>query len=142
MAREVVSAGLRAPREQDRTTAALLAIREHVAPEQIEAFWVALIEHTINTISTFLAVYGDEVATRRTPDAPSGPVAQNLPLDLVNAALDHATKGDYTTVADLVRQMATLDDQQHAMALGNIVHMALVVGEIVRGHRSGESVTG
>lgn len=65
VAREVVSAGLRAPSVEDRTLAALLAIREHVAPSQMEAFWVALIEHSINTISPFLAVYGDEFATKR-----------------------------------------------------------------------------
>lgn len=38
--------------------------------------------------------------------------------------------------------MFTLDDQQRAVALGNIAHIALVVGELVRGHRSEETATG
>lgn len=117
VAREVVSAGLRAPSGEGRTLAVLLAIREHVAPSQMDEFWVVLIEHSIKAISPFLAVYGDELATRRGPGPQPGSTPTNQPLDLVNEALGRASAGDYTAVADVVHRMFTLDAQQRAVAL-------------------------
>ena len=142
VARDVVLAGLRAPAGQGRTVAALLAIREHVAPPQLDAFWVALIEHSINTIGPFLAVYGDEFAAKPGPIERAESATVNLPLNLVNGALAQASAGDYAAVADTVHQMVMLDPEQRAVAISSLVHMALVNGEIVRGHRGGEPEAG
>ncbi|MEO6082703.1 MAG: hypothetical protein ABIQ18_06315 [Umezawaea sp.] len=142
VARDVVSAGLRAPAGQERTHAALLAIRERVAPPRMDAFWVALIEHSINTLSPFLAVHGDELATQRGPSERAESTTANLPLDLVNDALAHASADDYPAVADTVHRMIMLDPEQRAVALGNLVHIALTIGEIVRGHHGGEPAAG
>ena len=59
----------------------------------------------------------------------------DLPLCLVNDALGHASAGDYDAVADVVRLMTALDEQQRAVALANIVHVALVIGDVVSSHR-------
>jgi len=146
VAREVVSAGLQAPAGEGRTLATLLAIREHVAPSQMDEFWVALIEHSVNTLQPFLAVYGDELRAGPRPHDParqesegrqsSGQELTDVPLGLVNDALAHAGSGDYEAVADVVRLMAALDDPQRAVAFGNVVHTALVIGDIVSSHRS------
>ncbi|MDQ3579733.1 MAG: hypothetical protein M3443_19490 [Actinomycetota bacterium] len=103
-----------------------------------------LIQHSINTISPFLAVYGDELATKRGTGRhfDSGAAATNLPLELFNDALGHASAGDHVAVADVMRLRVTLDDQQRAVALSNIVHIALVVGELVCRHRSEETASG
>lgn len=61
VARDVVTVGLRVSGDEQRTLVALGAIAEHVAPSQMDSFCVALIEHIINTVRPFLAVYGDEL---------------------------------------------------------------------------------
>ncbi len=97
----------------------------------MEQFWVALIEYSLDTVRPFLAVYGDELITETRSGDPSGQQVADLPIRLVNDALRHASAGDYDAVADDVRLMTALDDQQRAVALGNIVHLALVIGDIV-----------
>lgn len=139
-ARHAVSAGQQTTGE-DRTLAALTAVRDLVPRHQMEQFWVALIEHSVNTLRPFLSVYGDEFRTGPRPHDParqeaagrqsSGHEVADVPLRLVNDALGHASSGDYDAVADVVRLMTALDDSQRAVALGNIVHMALVIGDVV-----------
>ncbi|MDX8141580.1 hypothetical protein SK854_05610 [Lentzea sp. BCCO 10_0061] len=44
---------------------ALWEIVQQVAPPRIDAFWVVLIQHSMETVRPFLAVYGDELLARQ-----------------------------------------------------------------------------
>jgi hypothetical protein len=132
-ARRAVSEGLQAAGE-DRKRVALTTVRDLVPPHQMEQFWVALIEHSIDTLRPFIAVYGDEFTPGTPSGDPAGHQVTELPLHLVNDALHHASAGDYDAVADTVRLITCLDEQQRALALVNIVHLALVIGDTVSSH--------
>src|SRR3712207_8742640 len=54
IARDVVSSAMDVPAGEDRTLAALQAIVQQVGPSRIDAFWVALIEHSMETVRPFL----------------------------------------------------------------------------------------
>lgn len=136
-ARDVVSTALSAPAGQERAVAVLLAVRDRVAPARMDDFWVALIEHSVDILRPFLAVYGDELTNGPSLPGPSQAGHQAEPvtdvvLGLVNDALAHASAGDRLAVAEVVRLIFALDEQQRAQALGSIINMALVVGELVR----------
>ncbi len=80
-AREAVTAGMRVPAGEQRMLAALEVIRDDVCSCGPETIWVALIEHSIDTIRPFLAVYADELPISDRPRETCGPAADSLPLD-------------------------------------------------------------
>lgn len=104
---------------------------------------MALIEHSMETIRPFLAVYGDELLAHqeRRDDLPEseGP---DQPVDLLNEALAHATRGDYKAVEGVVRQMLALGEHERNTALANIVHAALTLFDMMRSHPSGQASAG
>lgn len=79
----------------------------------------------------FVAVYGDELPTGNPSDDCSAQPEDAVPLPGVNEALRHAGDGAFEAVADVVRLMTALDEQQRAVALGNLLQLALVIGDAV-----------
>lgn len=140
IARDVVSTAMDVPAGEDRMLVALQAIVQQVGPSRIDAFWVALIEHSVETVRPFLAVYGDELlAAQKHEDDPSEPASPDRPVDMLNEALAHATKGDYEAVEGVVGQMLALEEHQRNAALANVVHAALTLGQMMRSHHSGQA---
>ena len=143
IARDVVSTAMCVPAGEDRVLVALQAIVQQVVPPRIDAFWVALIEHSMETVRPFLAVHGDELLARQERgDDLRESAAPDRPLDLLNEALAHATRGDYEAVEDVVRQMLVLGEDERTAALANIVHAALTLFDMMRSHPSGQASVG
>ena len=140
IARDVVSTAMDVPAGEDRMLVALEAIVRQVGPSRIDAFWVALIEHSIETVRPFLAVYGDELlAAQRHDDDPEEPALPDRPVDMLNEALAYATKGDYEAVEAVVELMLALEEHERNVTLANIVHAALTLRQMMRTHHSGQA---
>jgi hypothetical protein len=136
IARNVVSTAMDVPAGEDRMLVALQAIVQQVEPGRLDAFWVALIEHSMETVRPFLAVYGDELlADQKHEDDPQEPPSP----DMLNEARAHATKGDYDAVEGVVSQMLALEEHERNAALANIVHVALTLSQMMRSHHSGQA---
>lgn len=96
IAQNAVSVAMDVPAGEDRILVALQAILQQVAPSRIDAFWVALIERSMETVRPFLAVYGDEfLANQERGDGPPESAPPDRPVDLLNEVPAHATGGDY-----------------------------------------------
>ncbi|KOV87580.1 hypothetical protein [Nocardia sp. NRRL S-836] len=140
IARDVVVTAMEVPVGEDRMLVALEAIVRQVGPSRIDAFWVALIEHSMEAVRPFLAVYGDELlAAQKHDDDPEEPASLGRPVDMLNGALAYATKGDYEAVEGVIEWMLALEEHERNTALANIVHAALTLGQMMRSHHSGQA---